>query len=362
MAQLIIQHHNFHFPHSQMESTISQSLSGIRSSLACVQCRRQHLKCDASAPQCSRCKSNGEQCQYVKSRRGGKRIRKPTEPQTQWNEAPDIPQVVQNSAKASSATSSGEIRFPMQVAPTASIAETPHFRVETSNLRRSPPLPSPPISLQSNSRSHPRASEYVRAYYDSFHEAHPYILPEQYLLDRLERNDGKELHNLILVLRFIGSFYSARSTILESQNTVSSALLENDPLRNGFTVQGLLLFSLGLTFRGERDQARGVLNIALNLALSLGMNWNSFAVINGENSPVLEESWRRTWWGLYIADASLAANHNATSFKLWTTPADVSLPCEDLAYSTGVSPQLSRPALFRGSVLSNHSKFQGPIL
>ena len=57
---------------------------------------------------------------------------------------------------------------------------------------------------------------------------------------------------------------------------------------------------------------------------------------HSEGCLVLIESWRQTWWGLYVSDASLAANFNAPSFKLWNYKPDVALPCEDVAYSTGV--------------------------
>ena len=40
--------------------------------------------------------------------------------------------------------------------------------------------------------------------------------------------------------------------------------------------------------------------------------------------------------GWYVSNASLAASFNALSFKLWITNTDVALPCEDVAYSTGV--------------------------
>src|ERR1700712_2009579 len=41
--------------------------------LACTECRRKHVKCDTSVPNCMRCVSTGAQCQYLPSRRGLKR-------------------------------------------------------------------------------------------------------------------------------------------------------------------------------------------------------------------------------------------------------------------------------------------------
>jgi hypothetical protein len=48
--------------------------------VACVPCRSRHLKCDGGV-RCSRCRADGVECTYIKSRRGwkGKRKSKPGE-------------------------------------------------------------------------------------------------------------------------------------------------------------------------------------------------------------------------------------------------------------------------------------------
>jgi hypothetical protein len=48
--------------------------------VACVPCRSRHLKCDGGV-RCSRCRTDGVECTYIKSRRGwkGKRKNKPGE-------------------------------------------------------------------------------------------------------------------------------------------------------------------------------------------------------------------------------------------------------------------------------------------
>ena len=145
----------------------------------------------------------------------------------------------------------------------------------------------------------------------------------------------------MLTLKFIGACYTSRTTTNASKSEAHAALMENNPPRTGFTVQALLLFALGLTFYGERDEGRAVLDTAVDLALDLGMNWNSFTIMHGEGCRVLEESWWRTWWGLYIADAFLAANFNSPSFKLWTTDTNVGLSCEEMDYASAASSNSS---------------------
>jgi hypothetical protein len=258
-----------------------------------------------------------------------------------WSAVPDTSNILREPEKLSSIDLYTNECHPVTAnVMTARESHNPADQVERSSFQPVAPLSTLPVSLRSDSHSSNGVSQSVRQYYDYFHEAHPYILPEPCLLERIARDDGQELQSLVLVLRFIGSCYVSKETVHLSKIEASSALLEKDPPKTGFTVQALLLFSLGLTFYGERDQGYAVLKIAVNLALNLGMNWSSFAIVNGEGSSVLEESWRRTWWGLFITDASLAANHNEVTFQLFTTDTDVPLPCEDAAYSIGVSSPL----------------------
>lgn len=58
-------HHLIMTPRSTKQSGLA--------SLACTECRKQHLKCDARKPTCSRCLQNEYFCQYLPSRRGGRR-------------------------------------------------------------------------------------------------------------------------------------------------------------------------------------------------------------------------------------------------------------------------------------------------
>lgn len=97
----------------------------------------------------------------------------------------------------------------------------------------------------------------------------------------------------------------------------------------------MLIFSVTLHAQDWKQQARQMLSSAMELALDLGMNRRNFASDNGMGSPFLEESWRRTWWELYVLDGILAALHQQGSFKLHGVENDVLLPCEDSDYSTG---------------------------
>lgn len=58
---------------SQKDANNSQARASV--AVACVPCRSRHLKCDGGV-RCSRCRNEGVDCTYIKSRRGWKGKRK----------------------------------------------------------------------------------------------------------------------------------------------------------------------------------------------------------------------------------------------------------------------------------------------
>ncbi len=61
---------------SQKELNANQARASV--AVACVPCRSRHLKCDGGV-RCSRCRTDGVECTYIKSRRGWKGKRKSKE-------------------------------------------------------------------------------------------------------------------------------------------------------------------------------------------------------------------------------------------------------------------------------------------
>jgi hypothetical protein len=125
---------------------------------------------------------------------------------------------------------------------------------------------------------------------------------------------------------------------------------------NGFTVKMLLMTAIATHCNAEFEQGRAILDRAIYLALEIRMNSRAFATM--ERDPVLSESWRRTFWGLYVTDAFLATMKRAPTFmyvnekphngevlmkrnRLHTIAADVELPCEECDYDGVCSPRSS---------------------
>jgi hypothetical protein len=137
-------------------------------------------------------------------------------------------------------------------------------------------------------------------------------------------------------MRYVGSFYIAQAPTPALGQEAESSVYADDCAQDGFRVQALLILVLGLDGYTYQEKALRILEDAQNLALEIGMNNLNFAYMNGNGSHVLEESWRRTWWELFVVDGMIAGVHQRSSFRLHDIPTDVALPCEDKDYMSGV--------------------------
>jgi hypothetical protein len=124
--------------------------------------------------------------------------------------------------------------------------------------------------------------------------------------------------------------------------------VDHPPVRDGFLVQALMILIVALDGNCRQDQARELLGRAEQLALEIHLNTRGFATTYGRGLPVLEESWRRTWWDLFIIDGMIAGVHQVTNFYLYDIPTDVALPCEELQYRSGVSCYVAQIATSSG--------------
>lgn len=107
--------------------------------------------------------------------------------------------------------------------------------------------------------------------------------------------------------------------------------------KNGFSVQTLMLFAMGLHANNDPGRAAQIILMAIQLALEIGLHRSDFAIIHGNGDRVLEECWKRTWWSLYIVNGMFAAVNPTIPFQLRDVATDVLLPCEDTEYISGVS-------------------------
>lgn len=293
---------------------------------ACVQCRSKHLKCDGLNP-CTRCSSNSFECVYVRSRRGFKGPRK---------NGPQGKSSIPGAASTCPLVNPAAARGPPNI-PTG-LATPPDHRLQTlpgtvdlqifevnQDLASYDPKPLP-SGLDLRERC-------IEAFFYHFHPAHPFILPRaQFMALRKER----PLDQLEAAMRYVGSFYVSQAPTmalgLEAERTVYHAECAKD----GFRIQAMLILAIGLDGYTYQEKALQILTDAQNAAMDIGMNNRDFAFLNGNGSPVLEESWRRTWWELYLVDGMIAGVHQKSNFRMKDIAADVLLPCEEKEYISGV--------------------------
>lgn len=181
-------------------------------------------------------------------------------------------------------------------------------------------------------------STLIGLYYEFFHAAHPCVLPRAHLGLFLSRD---AFCPLLRVICYIGSFFSvavsSEERMQDVQDSLASIRSRARPI-TGFDAQALLLYSIAVYWSNEPEYGTELLDEAIEMAVELGMNHGDFATRHGEDNPVLEESWRRTWWLFYITDAHIAGSTHSFPFRTTHIEKTVHLPCEEHEYESGVIP------------------------
>mgnify|MGYP004500676749 CR=1 FL=1 len=324
--------------------------------VACVPCRSRHLKCDGGV-RCSRCRADDVDCTYIKSRRGWKGKRK-TKPEDQilpiainGGQAPPVPisngHIVSNptmiapNGQLSSPSSyyNGETPIMNQISPTNSLGV------------QSMPPPAAPQQLnlngtqRSNKFGHLGPETATQAFYHYFYNSHPFCLPEPRLLEVFSQRKAPLLEYAV---QYLGSSYLPTIPTAMYKEALDRYIDSGSYARDGWSVQALLLYAIGLHANNEVPRAAHIFAVAQDLTLEIGLNRMEYALLHGESNPQVEESWRRTWWGMYCANGMLCAVNPGVQFKLKDILTDVPLPCENEQYFSGVSIRPSQHRFFPG--------------
>ncbi|GME36537.1 putative C6 zinc finger domain-containing protein [Neofusicoccum parvum] len=333
---------------------LSSSSSGGKQPipLACVACRSKHLKCSGGEP-CSRCAADGTECSYVKSRRGYKGPRKRTAGEQLGRPPPREPCADRQGSVTEQATTAGFSASPPEQQHSPAF---PALEVLTGGDQASSPsqlncfafqapedmavatqnqVAVAPKTTSGQQVSCNNLSMVTSAFFTFFAAAHPFLLPRQYLLDLLR---NKRLPHLELAIQYIGSCYLPQASTQMLDEALNHALFQQNQPRDGSMVQALLLYSIGLKSNDKSSTADEMLSQAIDIALAIGMNDREFSIRNGSGNRVLEESWRRTWWELYVVDGFFAGVSQRTNFRLRDVLTDVPLPCEEVEYESGYIP------------------------
>ncbi|KAI9036333.1 fungal specific transcription factor domain-containing protein [Aspergillus affinis] len=145
----------------------------------------------------------------------------------------------------------------------------------------------------------------------------------------------QSLTHLLPVVHYIGSLYINDGTatwlreVALKQLRITDLTISSVPL-SGYTTLAFLLLAIATYGQDDRPQARLLLNRGMQMAIELGMNRRSFAAT--EPDPAWAESWRRTYWGLYITDVIIAGFWHETNISFCDNESDVDLPSDDAAF------------------------------
>lgn len=322
--------------------------------------REKHLKCDGQTP-CSRCVSSSFHCFYVASRRGYKGPRRGTAQNPNKRQATSPPEAGADcpmllgagtsQSRMSASMASGvpatypstpyaSTPFPPTPGSGNAIAGTQPYRaycaangIDASSLILA--NPNLPVSAQIPIQT--LEEQCLDSFYKNFHASHPFVLPKQYLLQIAKEGT---IEPLLAAIRWVGSLYidieSSKASLLDEAYRL---IYDPEHTKDGFVAQALMILIVGLDGNCQQDKARELLGEVERIALQIDLNTRPFATLNGRGMPVLEESWRRTWWDLFVIDGMVAGVHRVTNFLLFDVPADVALPCEEHQFLSGVSAQ-----------------------
>ena len=176
----------------------------------------------------------------------------------------------------------------------------------------------------------------IDAYYTNFHKFHPIVFPKHRLMAFCQDPSWRpRLESLLAVLRLVGNVYSAKEWSTYLQDSIESCLVQassSDPV----TVQARLLYSAALFWHDCKDAALREVAAAADIAMELKMCCREFATDNSAGDEVVAESWRRTWWMLFILDGFYAGTLGTREYKVLHVEATVELPCEESEYESGV--------------------------
>ena len=168
---------------------------------------------------------------------------------------------------------------------------------------------------------------YASSFYTSFWPSHPFLPPSREIEDYLSGSEGT---NLICIINYIGSLYACVENN-QLQVMPFPQELQMYP-QNIFAVQSLILLAISLHMSNNPQRAQACLHAAIDIALAIGLHRSDFNTNDPRGSHTAAETWRRTWWELYILDIMFAGLNQTTDMKLKGVESDVLLPCEEVLY------------------------------
>ncbi|KAF7536689.1 hypothetical protein G7Z17_g13005 [Cylindrodendrum hubeiense] len=149
------------------------------------------------------------------------------------------------------------------------------------------------------------------------------------MMGRLIEAQSEEFSFMMAMMLYVGSIYTNNIDIAQLRDRAYD--MASGPLETTvWTVQALLCICIAALGEGHVDLCGSWFQKALEMALELGLQNKSFA--DAEDDPVLAESYRRTYWALYLHGSLRTVREHLGHFQLYCTTATTELPCEEWEY------------------------------
>lgn len=324
--------------------------------LACIPCRKSHLKCDGQKPLCSRCADRNGDCFWIDSRRGFREFRKAqSSPGDRPEEKPKNDTMlyeakpfvspdgyhVFNEADTTKlrALTYAEI-FQPNMDPSA--FQPLPLELQTATQQPKDQLSSPSGSDSTMSitreqhivppitdRSLTNDTDLIDLFYKHFYPSHPFIAPRKLYL----QNPSVLPAPLQACMRWLASHYLPRANHNALENAAKVIFSPEVP-DDAFKVQGLIIYAMTNFARFGQAEGAMALDKAIEITHRIGLNRATFAVQQSPNDSTMQESWRRTWWTLLLIEGLVVVIGGQSSpFRLYSTYTDVGLPGHDEDYN-----------------------------
>lgn len=272
------------------------TISNAAASVACLNCREKHLKCDGNPEGCRRCRTLSLFCHFVPSRRG----RRGQSNEYSIRDACCAPNLDDSTVL---------VDDPLPVVTSSDLS--PFYLPEPSK-----DLPHMRIHL-------------IKVFYEYFHAAHP-ILPPFNLW-----TVSSPPQYLVNIVEFIGSHHLSPEQVPEFSTELWTTIGNADLALE--KVQAYLLLSIVLHGRKAPDGAKQCIGLAIQCSFLLGLHCRELSDTVEMQSPARAESMRRTLWEIFVVDTILAAVQIGGNLQFNIETPDVSLPSEDATFEDGHS-------------------------
>lgn len=259
-------------------------------SVACLNCRDKHLKCDGNPDGCGRCRDLALFCHFIPSRRGRRGqpsgISCPDQIDLSLTDdnliIDDIPMTIVNSADPASDHNQG-------------------------------PRGEPQMNMH-----------LIKTFFEYFHPSHPILPPlEVWAM-------ASPPQYLVNIVEFIGLHHTSPGQVPECSNYLGATLEDNDLSLE--KVQAYLLLAVLSHGRKSPEYATKYIALAVESSLKLGLHCRELSDTVELLNPARSESMRRTIWEILVVDTLLAAVQIDGTLTFEMEIPDVPLPGRDESF------------------------------